>query len=166
MTRNSGFSLVELLIVIAIILLIAAIAIPNLLQARIAANEASAAASLRTIATAELTYNTAYPLFGYSALASLGGVTPCVPGPATACIIDGVLSGGTKSGYDFAATGQLPVNGINSQYVATAVPVGLHVTGTKAFCVVEDGVVRYITPSAGPADHATCVGPAYSPIPL
>src|ERR1019366_8399939 len=96
MQRQKGFSLIELLIVVAIILIIAAIAISNLLRARIAANESSAAASTRTISTAELTYSTAYPAVGYPAtLAILGPpAAGCAGGPAVAngCIIDFVLA--------------------------------------------------------------------------
>src|SRR5271170_6439780 len=89
MRSTKGFSLIELLIVVAIILIIAAIAIPNLLQARLAANESSAAGSLHALQSAEITYYNAYPTIGYaSAIAQLGGVMPCTPSSTTACIID------------------------------------------------------------------------------
>src|ERR1700733_16071497 len=80
MRSAKGFSLIELLIVVAIILIIAAIAIPNLLQARISANESSAAGSLHTLTSAEITYYNTYPTIGYAVkLADLGGVSPCTP---------------------------------------------------------------------------------------
>src|SRR5271154_460062 len=89
--HQKGFSLIELLIVVAIILIIAAIAIPNLLRARIAANEASAVGSTRSIVTAEVTYSSTWGT-GYSTnLAKLGGAIPCVASAATACLIDPVL---------------------------------------------------------------------------
>ena len=100
-----GFSLIELLIVVAIILIIAAIAIPNLMRARMAANDSSAAASERTTVTGEIGYFAAYPTVGYTSLAGLGGASPCTPAPATGCLIDNNLAtdgaGGGKSGYKF-----------------------------------------------------------------
>lgn len=142
---NAGFSLIELLIVVAIILIIAAIAIPNLLRARIAANESSAASSVRSIATAEVTYSAAYPTLGYAAaLANLGGLPAgCTPSSATACLIDTVLSTGVKSGYAFKATG-FPSGSspVNVAFVVGAAPSAFNQTGVRNFCIVTDGVLR------------------------
>jgi type IV pilus assembly protein PilA len=159
-TNLRGFSLIELLIVVAIILIIAAIAIPSLLRARIAANEASAVASLRKMATAEVAYNTAFPTIGYSAdLPSLGGpATGCIPSSTSACILDNVLTNGTKSGYTFAALG-FSTAGANSSFVVGAVPQNYNQTGVRDFCIVTDGVLRINPGSSGattPPDVATC----------
>jgi prepilin-type N-terminal cleavage/methylation domain-containing protein len=142
--KANGFSLIELLIVVAIILIIAAIAIPNLLRARISANEASAVSSIRTIQQAELSYTTSYPNSGYAAqLANLGGANPCVPSPANACLIDQSLAGGTKAGYMFTAMGGNPVNGANTSYVIGAAPISFNQSGVRLFCSTEDNVIRW-----------------------
>ncbi len=161
-TRGAGFSLIELLIVVAIILIIAAIAIPNLLRARIAANEASAVNSVRKIATAEVAYNASFPTVGYAPdLVSLGGGSPCNPSSTTACILDNVVSGGSKSGYQLFAAGFSTAGGANTSFVASSAPLTFDVTGVRDFCIVTDGVLR-INPGASGAvpapDVATCTG--------
>jgi prepilin-type N-terminal cleavage/methylation domain-containing protein len=153
---SRGFSLIELLIVVAIILIIAAIAIPNLLRAKIASNEASATNSIRSINTAEYAYNAAYPDYGYALnLANLGGPAPCLPAPAAACLIDNVLATATlgssgKSGYIFNATGLVPSGAAATMrsFVSAASPVNYNITGVRNFCSSEDGVIRF-DPGAG-----------------
>jgi type IV pilus assembly protein PilE len=138
--RKRGFTLVEIMIVVAIIALLAAIAIPSLLRA---ANESSAQAALKTIATAEITYRSANNSYG-----DLGDL-----GTATPPYIDAVLGCGSepcqKSGYNFATT-----NNAAETFCVTAVPSTANVTGVRSFCITEDGVVR--VGAADDTDHDAC----------
>jgi type IV pilus assembly protein PilA len=150
-TRRLGFSLIELLIVVAIILIIAAIAIPNLLRARLSANEASAASSVRQITRAEVAYSIAYPAVGYApSLAELGGpMTGCSPSPTSSCILDYALISGQKSGYNLLATGIAGSGGTNNTFVVGAAPMVFNKTGTRDFCATTEAVLRARTVATG-----------------
>jgi type IV pilus assembly protein PilA len=144
MKRRQGFTLIELLIVLAIILVIAGIAIPSLVHMKIGANETSAIASIKAIQTAQLSYQTTYQGQGYAnSLAALGGPDSCTPSTASACLIDEVLTSGSKAGYSFAVTGGHPAGGVNSSYVVGAAPEAYNHTGVRRFCVTEKSVVRW-----------------------
>jgi type IV pilus assembly protein PilA len=143
MKRPQGFTLIELLIVLAIILIIAAIAIPSIVHMKMNANETSAAASLKAIQTAQVSYQTTYPSRGYaSSLASLGGADPCTPSPATACLLDETLTSGEKAGYLFVVVAANPVSGANTTYVAGGAPAAYNHTGVRRFCTTEKNVLR------------------------
>jgi type IV pilus assembly protein PilA len=164
MKKQKGFSLIELLIVVAIILIIAAIAIPNLLRSKMAANESSCVGSLRTINTAEVTYFTAYPATGYSLdIPSLGGVPATCATTATtaaACLIDNILAtataaGTAKSGYWFTYAIAGAAGGINTAYTLTGQPANAGTTGQRFFFTDQTGVIRYgLTGAATAASSA------------
>jgi type IV pilus assembly protein PilA len=147
---RNGFSLIELLIVVAIILIIAAIAIPNLLRARMQANEASAASSIHAVNTAEISYSSAFPAIGFSAnLSSLGdgGSTPCAGSATAACYIDPNLASGTKSGYVFTYV-QDATSTPSLHYTLNADPVSRGISGQRSFFSSDSNVTRYNTVAA------------------
>jgi type IV pilus assembly protein PilA len=136
--NQKGFSLIELLIVVAIILIIAAIAIPNLLRSRIAANEASAVSSLRTLNTACITYNSTYGQFP-AALSNLKSPASGNPSSTAADLVDQVLAGGTKAGYNFTFT----QGAGGASYNVTAAPITVNQTGLREFYTDQSGVIRF-----------------------
>ena len=154
--KQKGFSLIELLIVVAIILIIAAIAVPNLLRARVAANESSAVASVRSMNSAMASYQTAYPSVGFAAaLSNLGpqASTGCTaPTSTNGCLIDWTLASGSKSGYNFsvANNGATPA----TAYTVGAAPVTFNNSGVRLFCSVEDAVI-HADPNASKAEGAS-----------
>ena len=146
-----GFSLIELLIVVAVILVIAAIAIPNFIRSKMRANETSAAANLRTISTGEVVYSTTYGI-GYSpSLAALGG-DPTVPDATQAGLIDSVLSSGTKSGYQYTyAVITTDGNGNVTSYSLNADPSIPGTSGDRHFYTDQSAIIRFNTTATASA---------------
>jgi type IV pilus assembly protein PilA len=143
MPRASGFSLIELLITVAIILVIAALAIPSLLNSRMAADESGAAAAIRMLNSAQISYSSVYPSVGYaSSLSALGGTNCSPPTSAGACLIDTVLAAGTKSGYSFVLPPASVTGTPASSYQFIATPVLSGYSGLHYFCSYADAVVR------------------------
>jgi len=156
---SRGFSLIELLIVVAIILIIAAIAIPNLLRSRIAANQASAVGSLRTINTAEITYASTYNA-GYSPTLAALAPPPAgsQPSATAAGLIDSVLASGTKSGYGFVYAPGAAVGGRIETYTLNANPSTVGTTGTNFYFTDQSGVIRQNSTATASASDSPLAG--------
>lgn len=154
-SQQKGFSLIELLIVVAIILIIAGMAIPNFMRARMTAYEASAVASIRTINTSAMTYATTYTQGFPPTLAVMGdgGAVPCIPAATSACLIDPALASGTKSGYTFIWTGDGNIPSV--VYTLTATPITVGSTGQRMFCTDQSSAIYFDPTGAGCTNAST-----------
>ena len=148
MRNEKGFSLIELLLVVAIILIIMAIAIPSFMRSRMRANEANAVASLRVIHTAAISYTTTYPEVGYPPnLGSLGGANPCTATSTQACLLDDALSQGIKEGYSFVWTSDGLTPSVT--FTLTATPQSVGNSGQNMYCTDQSGMIFYDPSGSG-----------------
>ena len=155
MRKQKGFSLIELLIVVAIILIIAAIAVPSLLRSKMLANESAAASTIRTLNTAESTYQSTYGIGFAAQITNLGGAVPCTATSTTACLIDETLSTATpgkKQGFQYTAVGTGGGGTASSpilDFVSSANPIVVGTSGNRRFCSSSDFVIRFDTTAPG-----------------
>ena len=173
-TKQRGFSLIELLIVVAIIVIIITMALPGLKNYKMNANEVSAVASLRAIGQAEAQYQSMYPTKGFAdnlgalGTGALANGTNCAPSPEHACIIDSTLTTGVKQGYRFVVQGPNPVNGINQSYAVGAAPLVYNSSGARLFCITsDDSQIRAdanLGASTAPPNGTVCSSGQFNPM--
>jgi type IV pilus assembly protein PilA len=169
---QKGFSLIELLIVVAIIVLIITMALPKYRDYIMNTNETAAVASLRAVNQAQIMYQSKYPTRGFAeSLSGLGNGNQalganCVPSPEAACLLDPVLGTGVKQGYRFTMQAGNPVNNIFTTYGAGAAPLNYSKTGMRLFCTTEEQQIRFdanVGGSTTPPSPTMCGAGAFTP---